>query len=260
MLLQDFFTSLKVWRVWGYLGIQDVKARFRRSVVGPLWLFINLGMFVLGAGVVYGLMFKQDMSEFLPFLTSGFVIWGFILSSLTDGGYAFINAEGYIKQFSYPKQIYLLRTLVSQAVIFCIGVCAVIGVLLFYHKFVLLGWLYALPGAILLFLCGLAHISITAYMTCKFRDIPHGLGGIFQVLFFVTPIMFPVSILRERGIDFVYQFNPLYYLIEVVRYPLLQGAFAPVEFYLFGCVYFLIVAMVAFLVALKMDHKVVFLL
>ena len=72
-LLQDFFTSLKVWRVWGYLGIQDVKARFRRSVIGPLWLFINLGMFVLGAGVVYGLMFKQDMSEFLPFLTSGFV-------------------------------------------------------------------------------------------------------------------------------------------------------------------------------------------
>ena len=92
-LLNDSFAALKVWRVWMFLGLQDVKARFRRSFVGPLWILINLGMFVVGAGVVYGLLFRQEMSEFLPFLTAGFVIWGFIVSTLTEGGYAFINAD-----------------------------------------------------------------------------------------------------------------------------------------------------------------------
>lgn len=243
-----------------FLGLQDVKARFRRSFVGPLWILINLGMFVVGAGVVYGLLFKQEMSEFLPFLTAGFVIWGFLVSTLTEGGHAFINAEGYIKQFSYPKQIYLLRMLVSAAVIFFIGLTAVAGTMAFYGNITASGWLFALPGITMLFISGLAHISISAYLTCRFRDIPHGVGGLFQVLFFVTPILFPVSILKERELDFVYQFNPLYYLIEVVRYPILKGQFAPSECYAFGLAYLIVVWAIAYTVANKLDRKVIFLL
>jgi lipopolysaccharide transport system permease protein len=259
-LLSDFLSAIKVWRVWLYLGLQDVKVRFRGSLIGPMWLLINLGMFVIGAGVVYGSLFQQDMADFLPFLTAGFVIWGFIVSTCTDSGSAFINAEGYIKQFSYPKQIYLLRNLVSFTVIFFLGLIPVAGVLIFYGRFEWTGLLCAIPGILLLLMCGFSHITIFAYLSCRFRDIPHGMTGIFQVMFFVTPIIFPVKLLRDRGLDFIYQFNPLYYLIEMVRFPLISGDFAPDECYIFGGLYFLVMLCLGYIAAKKLDHKVVFLI
>ena len=186
--------------------------------------------------------------------------WGFIVSTLTEGGYAFVNAEGYIKQFPYPKQIYLLRSLVGLSVVFLIGLVALAASMLVIGNLVLLGWLLALPGVLILFMAGLGHIAITAYWTTRFRDIPHALGGVFQVLFFVTPIMFPVSVLRERGLDFVYQFNPLYYLIDIVRHPLLKGEFAAPESYVYGLFYLLFVWIIVAFSARKLDSRVVFLL
>jgi lipopolysaccharide transport system permease protein len=259
-LLSDSLSALRIWRVWLFLGLQDIKGRFRRSIIGPLWLLINLALFVVGAGVVYGLLFRQPMAEFLPFLTAGFVIWGFIVSTLTEGGHAFVNAEGYIKQFPYPKQIYILRALVGFAIIFFIGLMALAGSMLAFGNFTPLGWLFSIPGILVLFLSGLAHVTISAYWTTRFRDIPHALGGLFQVLFFVTPIMFPVSVLRERGLDFVYQFNPLHYLIDMVRHPLLKGEFAEPESYAFGLLYLLLVWVLAYFSARMLDSRVVFLL
>ena len=134
-LLSDSWQSLRVWRVWMFLGVQDIKARFRRSAIGPLWILLNMSLFVVGAGVLYGVMINQPMKILLPYLVTGFTLWGFIVSSLTESGWAFVNAEGYIKQFCYPKQIYLLRTLVSSTIILLITLPAIIPVQLFFRSF-----------------------------------------------------------------------------------------------------------------------------
>lgn len=259
-LFRDAYKAAGLWRVWIFLGVQDIKSRFRRSFIGPLWILLNMAFFVGGAGVVYGLMFGQPMADFLPFLTLGFVIWGFILSSFIEAGNAFVNAEGYIKQFSYPKQIYLMRALVGYVVIFLIGLSAIIPLQLFFQRFSLIGWLMALPGIFVLLLAALGHITICAYVGTRFRDLPHALGGILQVLFFVTPIMFPIKVLKDRHLDFVYQFNPLYYLIDIVRHPIMESSFAPTQNYLFAGGYVAAIWITATLIARVLDRRVVFLL
>lgn len=259
-LLADSIHSFSVWRVWLFLGLQDIKSRFRRSFIGPLWILLNMAFFVGGVGVVYGLMFGQPMREFLPFLTAGFVIWAFMVSSLTESGSAFINAEGYIKQFSYPKQIYLIRQLVVYTITLLIGFAALIPVQLLFNRFSFEGWFLAIPGILLLLLGALGHIVICAYLGTRFRDLPHATGGVLQVLFFVTPIMFPVKLLRERHLDFVYQYNPLHYLIDVVRHPILEGEFALPENYMFAGLYVIAVWLIAAMVAKRLDSRLVFLL
>lgn len=259
-LLADALTSGRLWRVWTFLGIQDIKTRFRRSFIGPLWILLNLGIFAGGAGFVYGVMFGQPMSEFLPFLITGFVIWGFLLSSFTDAGSAFVNAEGYIKQFSYPKQIYLLRALVTYSIILLIGFCAISLLQIVLGRFEALGWLRVIPGLLLLLTAALAHITISAYLGTRFRDWPHALAGILQMIFFVTPIMFPIKILQEKHLDFVYRYNPLYYLIDIVRHPILTGSFAPFENYGFALLYIVVAWTTAITIARKFDNRLVFLL
>lgn len=259
-LFADSMQSIKVWRVWMFLGLQDIKARFRRSFIGPLWILLNIAFFVGGAGVVYGVMFGQPMNEFLPFLTTGLVIWGFIISTLTESGAAFINAEGYIKQFSYPKQIYLLRPLVVYTIVLLVGLSALIPLQLLFGSFSIVGWIFAIPGLLLLLLAALGHIVICAYLGTRFRDLPHAMGGVLQVIFFVTPIMFPVKVLRERGLDFVYRYNPLHYLIEVVRQPILEGNLSTLENYTFAGLYVVFVWMIATIVAKRFDLRLVYLL
>lgn len=259
-LLIDSLKSFGLWRVWWFLGMQDIKARFRRSLIGPAWLLISLAFFVGGVGTVYGLMFGQPMHEFLPFLTAGFVIWGFIISSLTESCMTFVNAEGYIKQFSYPKQIYLLRALVSYSLILLIGLFVLVPVQLYFGIFRIEGWIFSLPGLLLLQAAALGHITLSAYLGTRFRDLPHAVGSLLQVLFFVTPIMFPVKVLQEKHLDFIYQFNPLHYLIDVVRHPILKGELALSENYIFAGLYVFTLWLLVVVVAKRLDSRVVFLL
>ena len=259
-LSTDCWEALRAWRVWVYLGVQDVKARFRRSAVGPLWIFLNMSLFVVGAGVLYGVLINQPMRILLPYLVVGFSLWGMIVSSLTDSGWAFVNAEGYIKQFCYPKQIYILRSLVSAAIIFFITIPAVIPVQLYFRDFSIVGWLLAVPGLLLMFLAVLGHITVCAYLGVRFRDLPHAVSGVLQVAFFVTPVMFPARLLQERHYALIYQLNPFYYLLEVARFPILQGKMAAPEVYAFAALYILLLWTLASLIAKTLDSRVVLML
>jgi ABC-type polysaccharide/polyol phosphate export permease len=259
-LLSDSWRSLRVWRVWLFLGVQDIKARFRRSAIGPVWILLNMSLFVVGVGVLYGVMINQPMKVLLPYLVTGFTLWAFIGSSLTESGWAFVNAEGYIKQFCYPKQIYLMRTLVSSTIILLITLPVIIPVQLFFRSFSIVGWLLAVPGLLLLLLAVLGHITVCAYLGVRFRDLPHAAGGILQVAFFVTPIMYPAKLLQERHLALIYQLNPFYYLLEIARHPILQGTLAAPETYAFAGLYILLVWVLAGLVAISLDSRVVILL
>lgn len=257
-LVHDSLKSISVWRVWIFLGVQDIKARFRRSFLGPLWLMLTTVIFVAGAGFVYGSLFGVDHREFLPQLATGVIIWGFVVSSVSEAGSTFVIAEGYIKQFPYPKQIYLLRSLVGYLVVLGVGLVVILLMQLILGSFSWFAWVWMLPGLALLVLIGAAHITVFAYLGARFRDLPHALGGMMQVLFFVTPVMFPAKLLASRGLENVYEFNPFYYLIEVVRHPLITGDPAPAVAYGLVAGYGSIVWIIAGVVAARMDEKLVF--
>lgn len=65
------------------LGWQDVKQRYKRSKVGPFWLTISMGVMIATIGLVFGNIFSSPMPDFLPFLTLGLILWGFICGSGT---------------------------------------------------------------------------------------------------------------------------------------------------------------------------------
>jgi len=257
---KDNLLALRNWRVWWHLGMADVRNKFAKSVVGPTWILLNLALWVGGIGVIYGTLFNQPLEKFLPFLAIGFVVWGFVTQTITEGGNAFVFAEGYIKQFTYPKQIYILRVMVNASVPFIIGVAFFFVVMLFMQRDFGLGMLWALPGILLLVLANYLHATIMAYASVRFRDLPHGMTALLQVLFFVTPVFFTVDVLKERGLDFVYKYNPLYYLIEVVRYPLTSLTPASAEVYAAAALYILVLLLVAIFIAQRLDKRIVYIL
>lgn len=256
----DNMTALRNWRVWWHLGMADVRNKFAKSAVGPTWILLNMALWVGGIGVIYGTLFNQKLDTFLPFLAIGFVVWTFLTQTITEGGNAFVFAEGYIKQFTYPKQIYVLRVLVNASVPFALGVLIFFAVVFIMSGQFGTGMFWVLPGLVLLFVANYLHATIMAYASARFRDLPHGMTALLQVLFFVTPVFFTVGVLKERGLDFVYKYNPLYYLIEVVRHPLTQLEAAPIEIYIATAIYLAILMLVALFVAGRLDKRIVYIL
>ena len=90
MALMDVARSAGLWRIWVRLGIQDVRLRFRRSVIGMGWIFLNLAIMILAIGFIYGNLFGQDLGTFIPYLTVGLVTWGYLTNSIVEGGNAFV--------------------------------------------------------------------------------------------------------------------------------------------------------------------------
>ncbi len=259
-LAKDNLAALKNWRVWWHLGMADVRNKFAKSVVGPSWILLNLALWVGGIGLIYGTLFNQKLEIYLPFLAIGFVVWSYLTQTITDGGNAFVFAEGYIKQFTYPKQIYVLRVLVNASVPLVIGVGIFFVVMLIMGRSFGAGMAWALPGLVLLQIATYLHATIMAYASARFRDLPHGMTALLQVLFFVTPVFFTIDTLKERGLDFVYKYNPLYYLIELIRHPLTMLEAAPIEVYAATGIYIGLLVLVALFVAGRLDKRIVYIL
>jgi ABC-type polysaccharide/polyol phosphate export permease len=220
---RDVLRSARLWHIWVRLGLQDVRHKFRRSTVGPAWIFLNLGVLIGAIGIIYGRLLQQDQHQFIPYLTAGLIIWQYLTSSISEGAHAFVNSEGYIKQISLPIYVYIFRCAVNVAVTGAISFSVFVIVAVVYRVPIGAGTLWALPGLIILMSCTLCLICVLAHLHARFRDIAPMASVAMQMALYVTPIMFPADLIRQRGLAWVVDLNPLFHLVEIVRRPLVAA-------------------------------------
>lgn len=222
--LVDIFAALKRFPLAGVLGWQDVRQRYRRSSLGPLWITLSMGIMIATIGVVFGQIFKSPMEEFLPFLTIGMVIWTFIATVVTEGASGFITAEAIIKQLPIPLFVHLMRMIWRNILILGHNFLIFPIVMLWAGKS--LGWiaLLSIPGALLMTV-NLAWLVLLLAMLCaRYRDLPQIVTSVLQVLFYLTPVMWLPKLLPSRAKVLLLDLNPVNHLLEIVRAPLL-GSF-----------------------------------
>ena len=257
--IRDVVRSAGLWHIWIRLGMQDVRLKFRRSAVGVGWIFLNLAVLVSSIGFIYANLLGQDTRQFIPYLTIGMILWGYLTSSIVDGGNAFVNSEGYIKQISLPIYVYIFRFFVSISMTTLIAMLAYVVVAVIYAVPFGAGTLLALPGLLLVMVASLLLVTIFAHLNARFRDIAHMASVGMQVLFYVTPVIFPAELLRRRtDLSFVVNLNPMYHLLEVVRRPLLAGVAADWHSYAAASVVIVVLTAVAAVVIATNQRRIVY--
>ncbi|RQX84322.1 ABC transporter permease [Burkholderia anthina] len=217
--LADLRKSIASWRLWTLLGWLEIRQRYARSRLGPFWLTISMGVMITSLGVVYGTLFGQKMNEYLPFLAASIVLWGLFSTTVVEGSVAYINSASYIRQMATPKLIYILQVVWRNLI--------VVG-----HNFVIVIALLAIFGvkrwetlpmfvpALLIYVLNAMWIAmVVSLLSARFRDLPQIVSALLQVAFYVTPIIFRPDALNR--FSFIVEWNPLAYLIDVVRSPLI---------------------------------------
>lgn len=215
----DLGRGAAAWRLWSVLGWFEISQRYRRSAIGPFWITISLGMIVAGLGVVYGSLFRQNPTDYIPYLATGFICWALLSGMINDACMTFISAEASIKMLPVPLSVYVYRMVWRNLIILAHNAAIYVAVILYFQINPGLGAFIALFGLALAALNGVAFGLLLGVLSARFRDIPLMVANGIQLVFFVTPILWKPEALAGRA--WIYELNPFYYLIEVIRQPLL---------------------------------------
>ncbi|MBZ8177447.1 ABC transporter permease [Corynebacterium poyangense] len=223
---QDLVRGFHQRELWWQLGIQDIKQRYRRSVLGPLWITIATGVMALALGLLYSLLFGISVSEFLPHVTVGLIMWGFISGCIKEGSDIFIDNEGLIKQLPSALSVHVYRLVWRQTLFLLHNLVIWVLLLIIFPRN--LGWeiLLAVPGLALLIINGVWVSMFFGIIATRYRDVSPLLDSLTQLLFYVTPIVWMTSTLHQQGGGVssrakIAELNPLFHYLEVVRAPMI---------------------------------------
>ena len=236
--LKDLHDGFFQSELWLHLGWQDIKQRYRRSLLGPLWITVATAVTAIAMGLLYSQLFHMDLKTFLPYVTLGFIFWNFIQTSILEGAVVFSANEGLIKQIPAPLSVHVYRLVWRQLIIWLHNIVIYLVILIIFPQPI--GWsvLLIFPAMVLLVLNSVWVSFVFGILSTRFRDIGQLLTTMVQLVFFMTPIIWSAESLKHSAgsnserVKLV-EINPMFHYLEITRGPLLGEH---VAFYHWGIV------------------------
>lgn len=253
LAFSDMCETLKGKGGWYFLAWQDVRLRYRRSVLGPFWITISTGIMVLVMGPIYGYLFNQQMKSYIQFLAISIVIWTYISNSINESCFALISSESIIRQVKLPYISYILKCMVKNLILLIHNVIIILIILIIIPPNDWSKIPIAFIGLILV-IGNIFWISLFLSIIClRFRDMPQVVASVIQILFFITPILWSTDMLGGRLA--LVTFNPFYHLIQLVRAPLL-GYYPELISWIFMLSLFVLGFIFAFTIFIKVRSRI----
>jgi ABC-type polysaccharide/polyol phosphate export permease len=227
--LRDLGGSLTRLPLAAQLALDDILGKYRRTVLGPLWIAIGQAATIGGFVLVFSGLFGIDAPEYALYLAAGIPVWALLSQYLSDMPMTFIAARGVIESYELPWLTHIWRRSIGYVLIFfhhivtlfaVIAILAVMGELPSPPTF---NMLLALPALLVVLIAGTGVGMLFAVLGARYRDLQPAMQVASGFLFLFTPVMWRADQLREH-LAWVFQYNPLYYYVVLVRDPLLGRA------------------------------------
>jgi lipopolysaccharide transport system permease protein len=214
------------------LARRDLAAKYKRSIVGPLWLVLTplclLGIYWLVFGVMLGVQWKvphrpeEGIGFLLPFFT-GLVVYLTVSDLVNSSSALFASKRTYVVKSPFPIWVLWLANLLRGGVHAGVMLGLLLAVALLQHRLTWSGLAWLLPALAIcgLFICGLS--LLLAALGPFIGDISEAMRLMMRILFYATPITYPLTLVPEALRGWLW-FNPLTAMVEVLRAPLVFGS------------------------------------
>jgi len=221
-LIEEFIALVKYRELIYQFVSRSVKTRYKRSALGVVWTMLNPLLTMVVLTIVFSSLFKFQIENFPIYILSGQVVWIFF-SSVTSGAMGEMVWSGdLLKRIYVPKSVFIMSAVgtslvnVAISLIPLLAISLVVGVRITWAVLV---W----PVSILLlsiFSMGVGFLLSTA--SVYFADMLPVYDVLLTIWLYSTPIIYPLEIIPENWL-WLFKLNPLYYLVEAFRIPLLYG-------------------------------------
>lgn len=198
------------------LVARDVKIKYRRSVLGVLWTLLNPLCMMVILSVVFSNIFKFDVENFPLYVLSGQVIFNFYDDATTSSMSSIISNAALLKKIYVPKYLFVLARVFSSFINLMASFTALLLVMVAVR--IELHWTLALSfiPLLLVVVFSLGVGMLLAALTVRFRDIMHLYSVFTTGLMYLTPVIYPMSMLPS-GIKTVVLLNPLTNYVTMFR-------------------------------------------
>jgi ABC-2 type transport system permease protein len=239
-MFKEFKEIIRYRELLRNLIMRDIKVRYKRSVLGFIWVMLNPLLMMVILNVVFSGLFKVSTPNYTAYLISGIILWGFFSQSTSTSITSFIGNSNLIKKIYLPKAIFPLSIILSATVHFIFSLVPLLAIFIFTGTRISPN-IYLLPVLLLLMISFSYGITlILSTLTVFFHDTKYIYEVLLMALMYMTPIFYPESIIPER-FSFIIRINPMYYFISIFRTALYMDITALHE-KLFYCLLFAVVS------------------
>ncbi len=206
---------------------RELKARYRGSILGFFWSFVNPLLQLLTYGLVFGVILPREhdpqMEPYLLFFFCGILPWTWFNSSLLEASGVLIAGGSLIKKVMFPAEVLPVVTVLTNLAHFLLGLPILILCLILYGRLSPSALLLPLPILVQLILTvGLA--LIISALTVHFRDLQNILGHLVHLWFFASPVLYYYGARTGKARLFL-RLNPMSHLLVSYQQMLFEGYF-----------------------------------
>ncbi len=220
--IKSIFDMGEIWRfreLFYILTWRDIKIRYRQTLLGIIYVIFQPLASMLIFTVFFGNLAKIPSGN-LPyplFVLIGLLFWNYFSGSITRASDSMIANEGLIKKVYFPKIILPLSAMVTFSVDFVINFILLIILAAVLGYFPNIWLLIILPLSFLITSCTIAGISFfLSSLNVKYRDVRNVLPFLIQIILFLTPVIYPLTIISPRN-QYIMALNPMTSVIETMR-------------------------------------------
>lgn len=223
---RTLFDIQELWRyreLFYFFTWRDIKVKYKQTVLGFLWAILQPLMMMIIFTLFFGRVLNVP-SQNLPypvFVLSGLLLWNMYSAGLTGAANSMVNNSSIIKKIYFPRLIVPVSAVLVSLFDFMMTFVLLIPLLVYYDQSVSWNAIWCWPTAILVGITAtLGPGSWLAAINVKYRDFRYVIPFLIQILFFLTPVIYPVSVMEHPFLQYILVLSPMYAAIELFRFPL----------------------------------------
>lgn len=215
-------------QVWQYrsllalLIVNSFRSRYRRSALGIVWIFLYPVMNMAVLSIAFSAVFRERVRDYPVYVLVGFLVWHCFTNITTTTVHSTISGNGLARRIALPRTIFLLADAAVSAINLTLGLIPLALIMLMLELAIPITWLLFPFVLVFLLLFTLGVGMLVAVLAVYYGDVAHMYDLFLPALFFLTPIVYPITILPEPFRGWI-AWNPLWGLVQTARGILTDG-------------------------------------
>lgn len=198
-----------------YFVITDIKIKYKSSFLGMVWSIVAPGLTLIIYFLVFGILLKNGVPNFVIFLFAGLLVWNFFFNIVSTSTGIVVDRAGIVKKVAFPREILALSTVGTSLIYFVMQLIVMAVAMASIQHAPAWGYVWLIPLSVigLSLVGGALGIALSA-INVYLRDMKHLVDVFLQLWFYLTPIVYSFEQkvspeLHKHGIAWIYFMNPV---------------------------------------------------
>ncbi len=242
---------------------KELKVKYKNSVLGFLWSLLNPILMMLVFTFIFTRIFRfPDIDSPSIFFLAGLLPWNFFNASVVGATTSIVGNSSLIKKVYFPRELLPISIILANLVNFALELIVFVGFILIFALFVnprLMDFYKYFPYLLLLipilFVFTLGLSLLVAALNVYFRDIQHMVGILLMVLFYSTPIIYPMTMVPGGTIGFIYSLNPMTTIVSSFKNALFWLTNPSLNFMLYSTASAIVMFIFGYFIFLRLEPE-----